>query len=120
MDFAERASMAAAVSHDDRMRLVLVVEELFTNTVNHGRGAGAAVPVWLTLEFAPGEIRLTYEDAAPAFDPVSVTAEELDAPVASRRIGGLGIALIRAYARELRYERCAGRNRIVLVMACRI
>ena len=98
-------------------RLVLVLEELFANTVEHGypQAAGTAGdrPVWLTLTPAMGRVEVVYEDAGPAYDPFTKAATpDYSGPVDSWQIGGLGVALVVRLGRNLRYDRQEGRNRI--------
>jgi anti-sigma regulatory factor (Ser/Thr protein kinase) len=112
------AEAFAATQGADRtatLRLVLVLEELFTNSVIHGYGAGTEGPIWITLARGPGVIEVTYEDAAPPFDPIA----EPDAARAGPRppgdlTGGLGLALVRGLSTAARYARAGERNRVTL------
>ena len=56
-------------------RIELALEELFTNTVRHGYCRECDSPVWLEAIASPGELRLVYQDAAPAFDPLQYLPE---------------------------------------------
>lgn len=113
--FLEEVCAAAAFGREDSLRLTLVVEELFTNTVMHGLPDGA--PIELVLDALPGRIAVTYEDLGPAFDPFAV--RELpteDADVEDLPLGGLGLVLIVRLSEDLQYTHTDGRNRISLVM----
>ena len=70
------AEVCAAAGLDRAMclRVTLLVEELFTNTVVHGHGADSDAPVRLDCEVAPGRITLVYEDTGPPHDPFAVVA----------------------------------------------
>ena len=98
-------------------RLILVLEELFANTVEHGYARQAATSgeqaVWLTVTAAMGRIEVTYEDAAPEYDPFKkAAAPDYSGPVDSWQVGGLGVALVVRLGRNVRYERQHDRNRI--------
>jgi anti-sigma regulatory factor (Ser/Thr protein kinase) len=110
---ADAASRDAGFGQDDALRVRLVLEELFTNTVHHGHGGGGEQPVEVALDVTAGHIRLTYEDSAPAFDPNVPPARD---PAAERPVGRLGLVLVRSLARELSYERVGDRNRLVLTL----
>ena len=102
-------------------RLVLVLEELFANTVEHGYGRKAGAqgdrPVWLTIAAAMGRVEVVYEDAGPEYDPFTrAAAPDYTGPVDSWQIGGLGVALVIRLGRNVRYERLEGRNRIRFTM----
>jgi serine/threonine-protein kinase RsbW len=114
--FCARRGIARA----DALRLSLIVEELFTNTVRHGyRGEGDS-PIHLTLGAVASEVTILYEDAAPAYDPLASPApvEAAAGPVESRPVGGLGLRLVREMAHEARYAHDAGHNRLWLRVRC--
>lgn len=103
--------------------LRLCVEEAAANVVMHGAadaepGAedGDAGFVALRVEPAQNALRLTVEDRCGAFDPLHVPAPELPTNLAEARVGGLGIHLMRQYARAISYERAGGTNRLTLTI----
>ncbi len=107
----------AGLGREACLRLTLLVEELFTNTVVHGHGTDSEEPVRLECEVAPGRIALTYEDTGPAHDPFAqVVAPDADAGVEDRPVGGLGVLLVSAMAQQVEYRRAGDRNRISLVI----
>lgn len=115
--FIEGVCREAAVARNDTLRIALVAEELFTNSVKHGYGGDSADKVWLTLGPEGGALRLVYEDAAPPYDPFASGARpDLDAPVDSRTVGGLGVLLVARFSRSHEYTRAGDRNRISLVL----
>jgi serine/threonine-protein kinase RsbW len=113
---AESFGAAAGVDHDTTLRVVLVLEELFTNTVTHGYPGGADGPVWVTLASQTGAIAITYEDAAPPFDPFGHSPALPLAPE-EREPGGLGLALVRGLCLTTSYTRIGNRNRVALTVA---
>jgi serine/threonine-protein kinase RsbW len=106
--FSNGACLDAGLNRDDVLRMRLVLEELFTNTVSHGHGGDSDQPIDVVLDVTPGLVRVTYEDTAPAFDPCT----PLPLPEEEFTIGHLGLVLVRSIARELAYERIEGRNRL--------
>ncbi|HEX4944020.1 MAG TPA: ATP-binding protein [Usitatibacteraceae bacterium] len=116
--FLERFCSAAGVARQPCLKLNLVVEELFLNTVKHGHRGGSDAPVWITLAAGDGAIRMTYEDRAPPFNPFAeATREMLEALAGTRREGGLGVLLAHGLATETDYAYLYGRNRIRLTIA---
>ena len=111
--FVEAACRDAGFSRRDILRLRLILEELFTNTVYHGHGGDSDQPVDVTLEITPGRIGLTYEDTAPPFDPREPPSRD---SAQERPVGQLGLLLVRSLARELAYERLEGRNRVRIAL----
>jgi serine/threonine-protein kinase RsbW len=108
--FAEIACREAGLGGGDVLRVRLLLEELFTNTVQHGHSGDSDRPIEIALEPTPGKITVVYEDTAPTFDPLASPAASDAADAAAA--GRLGLVLVRGMAHELRYERVAGRNRL--------
>src|SRR5262245_13445299 len=89
--YAERCCLDAGFERTAIARLVLVLEELFANTVEHGYSrlpsAPAERPVWLTVAAAMGRIEVVYEDAGPEYDPFTkAAAPDYTGPVDSWQI----------------------------------
>lgn len=116
--FLESFCEGAGVDRPTCLRLNLVVEELFLNTVKHGHRGGSEAPVWITLSGGNGVVRLDYEDRAAPFNPfAAATREMLEALADSRKEGGLGVLLAHSLATEAEYAYLYGRNRIRLAIA---
>ena len=116
--FLESFCADAGVERKSCLKLNLVVEELFLNTVKHGHRGGSDAPVWITLAAEDGAIRVTYEDRAPPFNPfAAATREMLEALADTRREGGLGVLLAHGLTTETDYAYLFGRNRIRLALA---
>jgi anti-anti-sigma factor len=83
----------------------LAAEEVMANIAEHAY-AGQSGLAQVEIRLLEEEIQLRFEDAGPPFNPLEQPAPDLDAPLAARPVGGLGILLIRhlvdrcAYARE--------------------
>ena len=67
--FLEGMAGAAGLPHEAGLRLRVVVEELFTNTVVHGHGGDSDASVTVTVDVGEGRVEVVYEDSAPPFDP---------------------------------------------------
>jgi anti-sigma regulatory factor (Ser/Thr protein kinase) len=116
--FVEEACEQAGIQRTDCLRLTLVVEELFVNTVVHGHGGDTDAPIRLGLTVTPAAIAVRYEDTARPFDPLAVSDEADDEnDLDQRTIGGLGVRLIRAIAQDLHYASRDGWNQLTFWLA---
>lgn len=109
---AEDFASAAGLDARGGARLAVVVEELVSNAIRHG-AAGGKIAIDLTLEAGDGEIALVLEDDGIAFDPSEQRAFTGPNPDTG---GGVGLALVRAWANAIDYDRTNGRNRIELLL----
>jgi serine/threonine-protein kinase RsbW len=90
----------------------LALEEVFMNVVMHGSHADRAARVKVSMTFVDGGVTLTVEDDGPPFDPLSLPAPDLKASLEARRVGGLGVFLVRQVMDSVRYERRDATNRL--------
>jgi anti-sigma regulatory factor (Ser/Thr protein kinase) len=118
--FVEDCCARHGVAHDDALRLVLIVEELVTNTIIHGHRAECDAPITLAVRVGPRGVGLRYEDTAPPFDLTAAISEmvnELDAEVdLPAPPGNIGLRLLAHLASEIRYARDGTRNLVELTL----
>jgi serine/threonine-protein kinase RsbW len=118
--FVEDFCRAHGIARNDALRLTLIIEELFTNTVEHGLGGEVDVHVRLALAAGPAQVAIVYEDEARPFDPLAHLARaqgEADAAIAGRGAGGFGLILVAGMAERLSYARDGAWNRIRVVLS---
>ncbi len=109
---------AAGLGSEDRHKLTLIVEELFTNTVTHGHRGDSNAPVQVTLEDTAGGVRFTYEDSAPQYDPLAASRRtDIESTINERRVGGIGVFLTIGLTDGADYSYVEGRNRISFTLA---
>ena len=103
------------LGREDRHKLTLIVEELFTNTITHGHRGDSDASVSISFEHENGEMVLVYEDSAPPFDPLAAGRRtDIESTVRERRIGGLGIFITVGLTEGASYSYADGHNRIRL------
>jgi serine/threonine-protein kinase RsbW len=100
------ALAAEAIPADIAYALELCFEEAVSNAAYHGRAPDLKVG-WHREADA---FRFRIEDSGPAFDPTAAPDAAAPRNLEEARIGGLGIALMRRFSDEMRYERRDGRN----------
>ncbi len=99
------------------LRLNLVLEELFTNTVKHGHRGDCDAPVWVALSRTDDSVLVVYEDKAPPFNPYAHLRDDSpDVTLELRKVGGLGVLLTKELAASRDYAYLFGRNRIRLTL----
>jgi anti-sigma regulatory factor (Ser/Thr protein kinase) len=110
----EEVMHAHGFSTDDILDTQLAVEEAITNIINHGyKNAIGEIIISCRINLYLAEIRI--RDNAPRFDPLSLPEPELDGTIQDRKIGGLGVFLIRQVMDEISYQYENGQNILVLI-----
>ena len=119
--FAQSFCDRHAIDRERALRLRLVIEELFTNSIQHGYRVESDAPIDIALALVDEDaMELRYEDAAPRYDPrprLSTPPAALTSTVGERPVGGLGVHLVGQLASAVRYDYQDGRNRLRLNIA---
>jgi anti-sigma regulatory factor (Ser/Thr protein kinase) len=99
------ANVSPAVSYG----VYLVVEELFTNMVKYGTSSSNDISFAVQIERSVLVLRLIDYDV-DRFDPREAREIDTTVPLSERRIGGLGIHLVKQMVDDLQYtyaDRCS-------------
>jgi serine/threonine-protein kinase RsbW len=113
LQMIEQYCQSRNIGREGTMRVLVVVEELFTNSIKYGYGGETDRPVRITLRHG-ARLALTYEDDASAFDPTRWSSETAPAPAERHAVGQAGIPLVLGLATSARYERRGNTNCLVL------
>jgi anti-sigma regulatory factor (Ser/Thr protein kinase) len=113
-EFATGFARAEGLPEEEEARLAVILDELFANTVNYGYEPGANGRIDVALSLAGNRLTIEFVDDGRPFDPLNAPPPDLDLPVEDRPIGGLGLAIVRAFADEAEYRRDGSRNRLTL------
>ncbi len=109
-------ALAGQVPAEAQHDVLVVLDELLTNVIMHAEQAAGAIDVDLRL--GRGAIKLTISYLAVEFDPTTWGAASAGTTVATSRIGGLGITIVRKLMDEFHYEYSDGRNTLRLLKRC--
>ena len=109
-EFADAHALPASV----RRSMNVVLDELLINAIVYGFPEGARGEVTVEAELLADRVRVTLTDDGRPFDPFAVAAPDTGLPLEERRIGGLGIHLVRRMMDEVSYHRRDDRNVVVL------
>jgi anti-sigma regulatory factor (Ser/Thr protein kinase) len=88
----------------------LALEEVLSNVIRYAYDNGDRHEIGISIRIAGRHVEIQIVDDGRAFDPVSAPAADVAVPLEQRRIGGLGLHLLRAFVSEMRYERLEDRN----------
>jgi len=92
----------------------VAVEEVVINAIKHGQCHPQAGAIEVELTLAGEELQIEVTDTGVPFNPLELPPPQLDADIAKRKIGGLGVHLVRSLMTRVEYERLAGGNRLRL------
>ena len=92
----------------------LAVEEMASNVIKYGYDDDREHEIAVHVAAQDNRVEIVFEDDGHAFDPTGHPKPDLERIVESRKIGGLGIELVRRICENMSYQRVGDRNRLVL------
>ena len=123
----EANALTLGLDRTNALILVLMLEELYTNTLRHGVHEGhassnvsaAGTRIRIQLELLPdGDFALTYEDTASPYDPFQLLQDQQRATactaVEDRPVGKLGAVLLARLSDSASHVYQDDHNRITL------
>lgn len=98
----------------------LCLEELITNTIQHGLGGAPDRQIHVQVNITEEWLEIILKDDAPPFDPFAEALEpDIDLDLDQRPIGGLGVHLVKAMMDDARAYYDGSGNLIVLLKTLR-
>ena len=93
-------------------QLNLALEEIVTNVISYAfdDDEGHKVEVGLSVNVHGNELEAFVKDEGNPYDPTHAAPPDLEAPLEERRVGGLGVHLVREMMDEVSYSRVGNKN----------
>ena len=99
-----------------RMEIDLASEEIFVNIAQYSYVQGMGdVTIRIGISEDHSQVSITFIDSGIPYDPLTRDDPDVTLPVEERKIGGLGIFLIKKYSDDVRYKFADGRNHLTIV-----
>jgi serine/threonine-protein kinase RsbW len=106
-----------APSEQALFNIELILEESLMNVIWHAFSDQAEHRIDLLVQVDPQQIVLRFEDDGIAFDPLQASEPVLPTSLDDAVPGGLGLMLVRKFAKSVAYERSGDRNRLTIAVA---
>ena len=92
------------------LRVTLAIEEIVANIVKYGYDDTGPHTITVNLALFPDTIRLQVKDDGHPFDPLRMPTPDIHVPLEQRKVGGLGLHLVREIVSQIAYRRENGAN----------
>jgi serine/threonine-protein kinase RsbW len=117
-EFVRKGAREANLPESQMRELELVIEEVLMNVSRYSYPQGAPGMVTITYSVpSPGKLAVEVCDQGIEFNPLTATPPDLTLDLKQRPIGGLGILLLKSFAKSLTYRREQGWNRLTLAIS---
>ena len=109
-DFVAEVCEAVGLESIVAMQVKLAIEEAVVNVMKYAYPQGTRGDV--TIEAVSNDVRLKFTiiDSGKPFDPTVLPEVDTTLPAKDRRIGGLGIHIVRQFMDSINYERSGNLN----------
>ncbi len=102
--FIEQACNHMSLDENVTFAFKFVADEACTNIMTHGYRESDPGPITLTFERDKEKAKLTIYDEGVSFNPENAIEADIESDWDKRRVGGLGLFMIREMMDEINYE----------------
>ena len=97
------------------MQISIAVEELFVNVAHYAYSPGTGdITIGVEIFDDPGMIEITFTDTGIPYDPLGKDDPDVTLSAEDRKIGGLGIYMVKKSMDLMEYERIDGKNIVTI------
>lgn len=115
MAFVDEQLEEAGCSMKAQMQIDIAVEEVFVNIANYAYNPVVGdVTIRVVIEKDPLAVVLTFIDEGMPYDPLAKEDPDVKLAAEDRKIGGLGIFMVKKTMDNVDYEYSQGRNILTL------
>jgi anti-sigma regulatory factor (Ser/Thr protein kinase) len=105
----------AEIDKKTLFQLRLACEEVVVNVINYAYpDSQGSVTISYDFMHETGELDIIISDSGIPFDPLKKEDPDISIPMEDRKIGGLGIFMVRSVMDSLEYSRDNGRNILIM------
>ena len=110
-------SIAAELDMQERIRkqLMICCDEIFTNIASYAYQDNNG-SITVVIEFVPEtqSLRIIFSDSGTAFNPLEISEPDTSSALTERKIGGLGMFMVKKMMDTVEYCRENGKNVLTL------
>lgn len=104
------------ISEDDMFNVRLVLDEAVINVIVHGYEDTREHQINVALALDGSRLAIHIDDDGVAYNPLDAPPPRFDLPIEQRRIGGLGVHIMKTLAKSVEYSRDNERNNLDIVI----
>ena len=113
--FVDKVAEEVNMDPSTALSLNLALEEAVTNVIMYAYPEGQEGEVELEARVLKNKLEFMLSDSGTPFDPTTAPEVDVDARLEERRIGGLGIHLIRNIMDSVSYEWTGSKNKLLMI-----
>ena len=113
--FAEEHLEAVGCDPAVSFQITVAVEEIFVNIAHYAYdGREGEAEIGFSFDEKTGMIEMTFSDSGIPFDPTSMASPDITLKPSKRKVGGLGIHIVKKTMDEVIYDYPGGKNLLTI------
>ena len=105
IDFIDRELDELGCSEKTKAQINIAIDELYGNIASYAYGEeNGEVTVIIEGDSTPGAVSISFQDEGKPFNPLESREPDITLPARERKIGGLGIFMVKKSMDDVRYE----------------
>ncbi|AFN75092.1 putative anti-sigma regulatory factor, serine/threonine protein kinase [Melioribacter roseus P3M-2] len=114
--FVKDTALECGFGEDDIEQIILAVDEACTNIIKHAYGFSPDGIIDIDVKFKDDKFTIAITDEGKGFDPKQIPIPDVQEFYKQKKVGGLGIYLMRKLMDEVNYSiENKNKNRVTLV-----
>ncbi len=115
-EFTKDAAKQCGFSEDVIGKIILAVDEACTNIIKHAYKFAENGNINISVKFADSKFEISITDEGIHFNPDSIPEPDIKEYYKQKKVGGLGVYLIRKLMDDVKYSTLTGnKNQVTLV-----
>lgn len=115
-NFVEEVAFESGFSDEVVHKISLSVDEACTNVIKHAYKYSPEREISINTKFSNDKFTITITDSGDKFDPTLVPEPNLEEYHKQKKVGGLGMFLMKKLMDEVKYNTLSGnKNQVILV-----
>lgn len=105
------------ISDEKYHDIILILDEVVTNIINYAYPDGGEHIFTLDLQEQEGHIFIKLADSGMPFDPLAKSDPDIESSLEERKIGGLGIFIVKQLSEIVEYSRIDDKNHLNIIVS---
>lgn len=114
-DFVKSAAQQVGFSKDISGNIILAVDEAVTNVIKHAYKYSDEGKILVSISFIKNKFSVSISDKGTHFNSKLIRDPDLEEYYKQKRVGGLGMFLMKKLMDDVKYSQPQNRNKVTLI-----
>ena len=112
-------SIIEGADGDKKSEMGVILDELINNYISYAFTDVSKPELVMDISISGDDMIMTFTDNGKLFNPLTSEAADVDVDISERKMGGLGIMMVREFTQKMEYDVIDGKNRLTIYKTLR-